>query len=105
MENINYKELIIGLNAIGKALFDWNEKETSQEIGDLISLIYKYAILNKANFGEINASHIIRDLKIIEHEVEGTSNKTLIHDFKNLRDLEDDIYSFAVNHSDYISKG
>lgn len=105
MENINYKELIIGLNAIGKALFDWNEKETSREIGDLISLLYKYAILNKANFGEINVSHIIRDLKIIENEAEGTCNKTLRHDFKNLSDLEDDIFSFAVNHSDYILKG
>lgn len=105
MENINYKELIIGLNAIGKALSDWNEKETSQEIGDLISLIYKYAILNKANFGKINVSHILRDLRIIIHEAEGTSNKTLRHDFKNLSDLEDDIFSFAVNHSDYILKG
>lgn len=104
MENIDYKELLIGLTAIGKALFDSNEKETYQEISDLISLIYKYAILNKANFGEINASHVIRDLEIIEHEAEETTNRTLRHDFRNLTDLKEDIFSFAVNNSDYILK-
>lgn len=102
MKEVNYKELLIGLTAIGQQFFNDDDKETSQKISDLIGLIYKYAILNKANFGEINVSHILDNLNIIENEAEETNDKTLKSDFENLRDLDDKIFKFAIGNTDFI---